>query len=316
MTALRALPARLLRALFLWASQRRSLEWLVRHLPLSRAAVRRFVAGETLADVLPKLERLRAAGIATTVDLLGESVPSADAARAAADRYLEAIDALAKRGLDVNVSLKLTQMGLGVDEALCHENVDRICAHAKERNGFVRVDMEDHTRTDVTLSIVRDLFARHGNVGAVIQSYLRRSAEDVADLDRRGIRVRLCKGAYNEPPSVAFATKPEVDRSYAQLMEEVLTNGTYPALATHDDRLIARATSFADRNGLERARFEFQMLYGIRRDLQERLVADGWTVRVYVPFGSQWYPYFMRRLAERPANVVFLLRSIVREGRR
>jgi proline dehydrogenase len=315
-TNVRALPARVLRALFLWASHRRSLEWLVRHMPLSSWAVRRFVAGETLADVLPQLEKLRAAGIRTTVDLLGESVSSADAARAAADRYLETIDALAARDLDVNVSLKLTQMGLGVDEALCRENVERICAHARERDGFVRVDMEDHTRTEVTLGIVRDLFATHGNVGAVIQSYLRRSVDDVVDLDRLGIRVRLCKGAYNEPPSVAFATKPEVDRSYAQLMEELLTSGTYPALATHDDRLIARATEFARRNGIDRERFEFQMLYGIRRDLQERLVAEGWAVRVYVPFGSQWYPYFMRRLAERPANVVFLLRSILREGRR
>jgi proline dehydrogenase len=316
MTALGALPARLLRALFLWASHRRSLEWLVRHMPLSRAAVRRFVAGETLADVLPQLEKLRAAGIHVTVDLLGESVTSADAARAAADRYLETIDALAARDLDVNVSLKLTQMGLDVDESLCRQNVDRICAHAKERGGFVRVDMEDHSRTDVTLALVRDLFASHGNVGSVIQSYLRRSADDVADLDRLGIRVRLCKGAYNEPVSVAFATKPEVDRSYAQLMERLLTEGTCPALATHDDRLISRATDFARRNDIDAERFEFQMLYGIRRDLQERLVADGWAVRVYVPFGGQWYPYFMRRLAERPANVVFLLRSILREGRR
>ena len=316
MTTLRAAPGRLLRALFQWASHRRSLEWLVRHAPLSSAAVRRFVAAETLADVLPQLEKLRAAGLRTTVDLLGESVASADAARAAADRYLETIDALAAAHLEVNVSLKLTQMGLAVDGALCHGNAERICAHAKERNGFVRVDMEDHTRTDVTLGIVRDLFAGHGNVGAVIQSYLRRSADDVADLDRLGIRIRLCKGAYNEPPSVAFATKAEVDRSYAQLMEELLTNGTYPALATHDDRLIARATEFARRNDIDKDRFEFQMLYGIRRDLQERLVAEGWAVRVYVPFGSQWYPYFMRRLAERPANVVFLLRSILREGRR
>jgi proline dehydrogenase len=315
-TNVRALPARVLRALFLWASHRRSLEWLVRHMPLSSWAVRRFVAAETVADVLPQLEKLRAAGIRTTVDLLGESVSSADEAQAAADRYLETIDALAARDLDVNVSLKLTQMGLGVDEALCRENVERICTHARQRDGFVRVDMEDHTRTDVTLGIVRVLFSVHGNVGAVIQSYLRRSADDVADFDRLGIRVRLCKGAYNEPPSVAFATKPEVDRSYAQLMEALLTHGTYPALATHDDRLIARATEFARRKGIDRERFEFQMLYGIRRDLQERLVAEGWAVRVYVPFGSQWYPYFMRRLAERPANVVFLLRSILREGRR
>lgn len=284
-------------------------------MPFSSRAVHRFVAGETLDDVLPRLEQLRAAGMRATVDLLGESVTSADAARTAADRYLDTIEALADRGLEVNVSLKLTQMGLDVDESLCRENVSRIAARARQHDGFVRVDMEDHTRTDVTLAIVRDVFGEHGNVGAVIQSYLRRSADDIADLDRRGIRVRLCKGAYNEPASVAFATKPEVDGSYATLMEELLRSGTYPALATHDERLIGRATAFAGRNNLPDERFEFQMLYGIRRDLQERLTADGWTVRVYVPFGSQWYPYFMRRLAERPANIVFLLRSVLREGR-
>jgi proline dehydrogenase len=179
----------------------------------------------------------------------------------------------------------------------------------------VRIDMEDHTRTDATLEIVRSLHDRYPGVGAVIQSYLRRSADDVARLKEQRIRVRLCKGAYDEPPSVAFAAKSEVDESYRQLMETLLRDGEYPAIATHDEALIEHALAFVRREGIDPSRFEFQMLYGIRRDLQRRLAGEGWTVRVYVPYGREWYPYFMRRLAERPANVLFLLRSVLREGR-
>lgn len=313
--ALREIPGHVLRAMFVWASHQHWLERLVRRLPVTGALVRRFVAGENLDQVLPQLERLRDTGFRTTVDLLGESVASAEDANAAADAYLSTIDALAAHGLEVNVSLKLTAMGLDIDEALARANVERIVARAATHGGFVRVDMEDHTRTDVTLAIARDLFTRHGNVGVVLQSYLRRSAADVKDANERHMRVRLCKGAYNEPASVAFATKPEVDESYLQLMEDLLAEGTYPGLATHDEVLIDRALAFSNRDGIPVDRFEFQMLYGIRRDLQERLSAAGSTVRVYVPFGSQWYPYFMRRLAERPANVLFIVRNLVREGR-
>ena len=312
---LRELPGRTMRAGFVWASQRGSLERLTRALPVTSGLVHRFVAGEDLAEVLPALERLRNSGMHSTVDVLGESVDSEEAARHSADRYLEALDALAARTLDGNVSLKLTQMGLDVDPSFCRANVERVVARAAELGAFVRVDMENHTRTDATLAIARSLFAAHGNVGVVIQSYLRRSKADVEALSEAGIRVRLCKGAYNEPASVAFATKAEVDESYAQLMEALLLNGTYPALATHDEALIERAIAFTRDRGIGPERFEFQMLYGIRRDLQERLVRQGYTVRVYVPFGSQWYPYFMRRLAERPANVLFIVRNLLRERR-
>ena len=311
--ATREVPGRVLRASFVWASRQRWLERLVRRLPPTDALVRRFVAGERLDQVVPQLERLRDAGMRHTVDVLGESVDDAAEATAAARDYLDAIDALAARGLEVNVSLKLTAMGLDVDEALCRANVASIAERARAHDGFVRLDMEDHTRTDITLGICRELFERYGNVGVVIQSYLRRSAADIDQLIDAGIRVRLCKGAYNEPPTVAFGNKSEVDESYAQLMEELLRRGNYPGLATHDEQLIRRAIDFCLREGIAPDRFEFQMLYGVRRDLQERLVAAGWRVRVYVPFGGQWYPYFMRRLAERPANVLFVVRNLVRD---
>jgi proline dehydrogenase len=312
---LREVPGRTMRAGFVWASHRHSLERLVRSLPVTNGLVRRFVAGEDLAGVLPALERLRRAGMRSTVDVLGESVATEAAARQAADRYLDVLDALAARDLDRNVSLKLTQMGLDVDASVCRRTVERVVARAAEMGAFVRIDMEDHTRTDATLAMARQLHAKYHNVGVVIQSYLRRSSSDIEALGREGIRVRLCKGAYNEPAGVAFATKAEVDESYAELMEDLLVNGTYPALATHDERLIERAVGFSRGRGIGPDRFEFQMLYGIRRDLQERLVRQGFTVRVYVPYGSQWYPYFMRRLAERPANVLFILRNLLRERR-
>ncbi len=314
-SAVRELPARALRNGFLWASHRRSLARVATATPLTRGLVWRFVAGETLAAALDTLERLRDAGFRTTADVLGEAVADAPAARQAADRYVELLDALAARGLEGNVSLKLTQMGLDVDADLCRANVERVLARAAERGAFVRVDMEDHIKTDATLGLVRLLRPGFPEVGVVIQAYLRRSAEDVERLIAEGVRVRLCKGAYNEPAHVAFAHKAEVDASFARLMERLLADGTYPALATHDERLIERATAFAGQRGIGPQRFEFQMLYGVRRDLQARLVRDGYTVRVYVPFGREWYPYFMRRLAERPANVLFLTRSVLREGR-
>jgi proline dehydrogenase len=311
----RTLPGRLLRGGFLWASQQRALERLTTAVPLTRALVRRFVAGQTLEEALSVLEGLDAAGMRTTVDVLGESVDSEGLARAAADGYVDTLDALAERGLDLNVSLKLTQMGLDVDPAFCLRNVGRVVERAAELGAFARVDMEDHTRTDATLTIARELHGRYPAVGVVIQSYLRRSAADVEQLIAERIRVRLCKGAYDEPASVAFATKAEVDESYRQLMVRLMHDGHYPAIATHDEALIGEAVTLARKEGISADRFEFQMLYGVRRDLQRSLVRDGWTVRVYVPFGAQWYPYFMRRLAERPANVLFILRSLVRERR-
>jgi proline dehydrogenase len=280
--------------------------------------VARFVAGETLDEALSALERLRAGGFRTTVDVLGEAVTSADAARAAADEYLDTLDALAARGLDPNVSVKLSQMGLGIGEGVARENIERILTRAATHDAFVRIDMEDHATTDATLAVwraVRPINASHGDSGVVIQAALRRSPVDVDALIAENARIRLCKGAYVEPASVAFPDKPDVDEAYGALMERLLQDGNFPGIATHDERLIARAVAFARSNGIGPERFEFQMLYGVRRDLQERLVRAGYGVRVYVPFGTQWYPYFMRRLAERPANVAFILRTILREGR-
>jgi len=259
---------------------------------------------------------VKAQGMTWTVDVLGESVATRDAATASADRYIEVLDALAERGLDANVSLKLTQMGLEIDRDFCLENVSRVVNRAKEIGAFVRVDMEDHTKTQVTLDVVRELHGIHHEVGAVIQSYLRRSGDDVEGLIRDQIRVRLCKGAYDEPAEVAYRMREEVDDSYVRLMERLLTDGRYPALATHDDRIVDRALEFVAENDISPDRYEFQMLFGVRRDLQERLVLARQTVRVYVPYGTQWYPYYMRRLAERPQNVIFILGSVLREGRK
>lgn len=313
---LRDVPGRVSRGLFLWASRRRALAALATAFPLTRGMVRRFIAGNTLGDVLPVLERIREHGMTWTVDVLGESVDSEQSATAAADRYIETLDALAQRGLEANVSLKLTQMGLEIDRDFCVGNVGRVVERARQIGAFVRIDMEDHTKTDVTLEMVRELHARHQEVGAVIQSYLRRSEADVADLISRRIRVRLCKGAYDEPASVAFRTREEVDENYRQLMERLLLEGRYPAMATHDDRLIDHALRFVDEHSIPVDRYEFQMLFGVRRDLQEKLVAAGQTVRVYVPYGTEWWPYYMRRLAERPQNLVFIVGSVLREGRR
>jgi proline dehydrogenase len=308
-------PAKTSRSLFLWASHRRILGRFATWFPLTRRMVRRFVVSDNLSDALAALEQLRTQGMHWTLDVLGESVSSEAQAKAAADEYIAALDALAAHGLEANVSLKLTAMGLDIDPDYCLRNVARVVARAQEIGAFVRVDMEDHTKTDKTLEIARALHDTYPEVGVVIQSYLRRSADDVERLIASQTRVRLCKGAYDEPGSVAFKTKEEVDGSYRELMERLMVEGRYPALATHDEALIEHAIKFANDNGIGRERFEFQMLYGVRRDLQERLVAQGWTVRVYVGYGTEWYPYFMRRLAERPQNVFFILFSVLNEGR-
>ena len=308
-------PAKISRALFLWASHRHLLGSIATAIPLTRRMVRRFVAGDQLDDALAALERLREQDMRWTVDVLGESVSSREMAVAAADRYLATLDALAERGLEANVSLKLTQMGLDIDPGFCRDNVARVVDRAREIGAFVRVDMEDHTKTETTLDIARSLHADYADVGVVIQSYLRRTAEDVEQLIAERVRVRLCKGAYDEPGAVAFRAREEVDESYARLMQRLLLEGRYPALATHDEALIERAIAFAAEHDIGPERFEFQMLYGVRRDLQESLVARGYTVRVYVPYGTEWYPYYMRRMGERPANVLFILLSVLREGR-
>lgn len=304
-----------MRATLLSLSRRRRLGRLATRLSLTRSMVERFVAGESLDEALAALERLRAAGRQTTVDILGESVSTAADAAAAADHYVELLDALAGRGLDGNVSLKLSQMGLDVSTDVCWANVARIFEKAAASNAFVRIDMEDHLRTDATLGLWRDLRPINPSSGVVMQAALRRSAADITALIAERGPVRLCKGAYREPASVAFPTRAEVDQSYLELMARLLREGTTPALATHDPHVIQAAIELARREGIGRDRFEFQMLYGVRRDLQEQLVKAGYRVRIYVPFGREWYPYFMRRLAERPANVMFILRTVANEER-
>jgi proline dehydrogenase len=313
----RVLPSRTMRSLLISLSHQRSLARLATQTPITRPVVARFVAGETLAEALPAIDELKRAGLRTTVDVLGESITSAEQAEAAAESYLATIAALSSAGLDVNVSAKLTALGLEVSRDACKANVTRIVEAARAAGGFVRIDMEDHTKTEATIAIWREAHEASPNVGVVIQSALRRSHTDVDRIIAAGGRVRLCKGAYDEPVSVAYRTKQAVDANYTRLMERLLRADVYPALATHDPRIIARAVDIANRLGLPPDRFEFQMLYGIRRDLQRTLVERGYTVRIYVPYGCEWYPYFMRRLAERPANVAFMVRALAREeGRR
>jgi len=281
---------------------------------VARSMVRRFVSGETLDEALPALERIHAAGLHTTVDVLGESVDSAEACAVAVARYEATLDALAARDLDRNVSLKLTQMGLDIDRDLCRDTVARVFRRAAELGAFVRIDMEDHTKTDATLDLWRELRPLNPDSGVVIQAALHRSGGDVEALVREGARVRLCKGAYNEPASIALRDREAINAAYEAQARRLMADGDYPALATHDGPLIGRLVRWADAEGISRDRYEFQMLHGVRRDLQAELLRRGVRVRVYVPYGTQWYPYFMRRLAERPANVMFMLRSLVKEG--
>lgn len=309
------IPTRALRASFIWLSHRKALGRLSTRAPISRPMVRRFIAGESLPEALPALERLRDDGYLTTVDVLGESVDSADACALAADRYEETLDALAAGGLDRNVSLKLTQMGLDIDRDLCRETVARVFRRAAQVGAFVRIDMEDHTKTDRTLDLWRQLRPLNPESGVVIQAALRRSPGDIESLIGEGARVRLCKGAYNEPTSIALRERDEIRATYEAQARRLMADGAYPAFATHDGPLIGRLIRWAEAEGIARDRYELQMLYGVRRDLQRQLREHGYRVRVYVPYGAQWYPYFMRRLAEKPANITFMLRSLAKEGR-
>ncbi len=293
------------------SSQARLRRWM-ETLPLARRLSSRFVAGETLAEALAAATQMQSMGITATLDHLGESVTSLEEAAASCDEYIHALDEIKAAGLDAYVSIKLTQFGIDVDEKVCCENVERLAAAAASHDNFVRVDMESSAYTDRTLRLVTDLHARDGAVGTVIQADLRRSEKDVATLCRQGIRVRLVKGAYLEPASAAFADKADVDRNYVRLMKTLLESGAYPAIATHDEAILAEAARFVADRRIPSSAFEFQMLYGIRRDLQERLAAEGHRMRVYIPYGKAWYPYFMRRLAERPANVLFLIRNLLK----
>ena len=302
-----------MRALFLFLSHQARLRRWMETSRIAQRLSRRFVAGETLAEALAIGRKINPEGISLTLDHLGENVTSLAEAEASSDVYLRVLEEIHAAAIDGNVSLKLSQFGIDLSEAACRANVSRLVRKAAEIGNFVRVDMESSAYTDRTLRLVCDLHAEFKAVGTVIQAYLYRSEADVEMLCKRQVRVRLCKGAYLEPHSVAFPRKADVDRNYIHLMKILLDNGTYPAIATHDPRMIDATRQYADRQGLARDCFEFQMLYGIRRDLQRQLVAQGYRLRLYVPFGKAWYPYFMRRLAERPANVLFLLRNLIRK---
>jgi proline dehydrogenase len=303
-----------LRILFVWLSHRRWMARLAMGTPLVRNLARRFVPGTTLDEAIPVVRSLNQRGAMATLDVLGESVTDRETADRAAASYVTTLDRIAAEGLDANVSLKLTQMGLDLGVETCLE-VLRPVVEAGRRHGiFVRVDMESSAYTDRTLEVVRRLRADGHDVGAVLQSYLRRSRADAAALAAEGCRVRVCKGAYAEPESIAYHDRAEIDRSFVDCMVTLLEADAYPAAATHDPEIVAAVQAAAAERGIAKDRYEIQLLYGIGRDIQERVLAEGHRLRVYVPYGAQWWAYYMRRLAERPANVMFFLRGLF--GRR
>ena len=275
---------------------------------------RRFIAGESVDEAVAAVGPLASRGLLLTLDYLGESVKTTTEADAATREYLDILRTIVASGIERNISLKLTQLGLDVDRATAVDNMRRILEPADANGFFVRIDMENSPYTEATIGILETLWQQgHTQIGTVIQSYLRRSEGDIRRLNTMGSRVRLVKGAYKEPKDVAFQKKSDVDASFVDLMKLLLDEGTYPAIATHDPDMIESTKSYARSRNCGADKFEFQMLYGIRRDLQSALVKEGYRVRVYVPFGKQWYPYFMRRLGERPANVAFVLKGIFSE---
>lgn len=306
----------ILRSAFIALSRNSSLRSFFERSTIGRRMSSRFVAGMTVEDVLRSAESLQNLGIASTLDSLGENVSTPEEARHAADIYHRLIDAIQNRRLNANVSVKLTQMGMDLDPGLAEEIVAGLVEHAVAANTFVRVDMEGSEYTQATIDMVQRLHSRsenRGHVGIVIQAYLFRSEEDIRMLTNEGIRIRLCKGAYKEPASLAFPEKKDVDANYIKLMRQLLTTGIYHGIATHDEQMITATKSFVRERNIDPKSFEFQMLYGIRRDLQKSLVREGFNMRVYVPFGTEWYPYFMRRLAERPANALFIAKNMLKQ---
>ncbi len=307
----------MLRALFISLSESRTLRGIAERSVIGQRMSGRFVAGTQVEDVLRATRNVNQLGPTVSIDNLGENVTNADEARLSAKLYHQLLDEIAARQLNANISLKLTHMGLDVDEKLARDLVTGLVTKAAGMKppNFVRVDMEGSPYTQRTLDFVHELHRIPGNqgcVGAVIQSYMRRSESDVEKLLSERIRIRLCKGAYKEPEDIAFQKKSEVDESYVGLMKTLMKSGVYHGLATHDENIIKEAKAFATREKIARDAFEFQMLYGIRRDLQQSLVKDGWKMRVYIPFGTEWYPYLMRRLAERPANALFIAKNLFR----
>jgi proline dehydrogenase len=308
----------MLRALFIALSESRSLRGIAESSRIGQRTSARFVAGTEVADAIRAAAAVNRFGAGVSIDNLGENVTNADEARGSAQLYNQLLDEIAAQKLNANISLKLTHMGLDVDEPMAYEIVRGLVAKAAAMSpkNFVRVDMEGSAYTQRTLDFVHELHRipeNKGCVGAVIQSYMRRAEAEIDKLLGEGIRVRLCKGAYKEPEDIAFQKKTEVDANYVKLMRTLMKSGIYHGLATHDENIIKEAKAFATRENISRSAFEFQMLHGIRRDLQQGLVKEGWKVRVYIPFGTEWYPYLMRRLAERPANALFLARNLFRQ---
>jgi proline dehydrogenase len=304
-----------LRASFQYRSRRRGLQRFVTRQRLTASLAYRFVAGDHLDDAVRVVTDVNQRGWSASLDHLGENVTEEQAARAATEDYLAAFERIASERLNANVSVKLTQLGLDISPDLCQELLTRVLERAQQLDNFVRIDMEGSAYTQRTLDLVLALHERYPNCGLVLQSYLYRTADDIARVNAARVRVRLVKGAYKEPAAVAFAKKTDVDAKFEAGMQQLLLNGVYPAIATHDDRLIEATKQFARQHEIPPDRFEFQMLYGIRRDLQDRLLREGYRVRIYVPYGTEWYPYLMRRLAERPANLLFIVRSLIRERR-
>ena len=305
----------LLRSFFIALSHNRALRRFSERSLVGKRLSSRFIAGMEIEDALRVAEEVNKQGMTVSLDSLGESVNTEAEARAAAEIYHKLLDAIDARKLNANISMKLTQMGLNLSPALAESIAESVAQHAAKTGNFVRIDMEDSSLTQGTMEIVKRLHAKsvlREAIGIVIQAYLFRSEKDIEDLIANGIRVRLCKGAYQEPAEIAFPRKADVDASFIKLAEMLLKSTVYHGLATHDDAMVAAAKSYASQHGIDHGHFEFQMLYGIRRDLQRKLIEEGYKVRVYVPFGDDWYPYFMRRLAERPANVLFLAKNFFR----
>jgi proline dehydrogenase len=301
-----------MRQTLLWMAGNETLRKQVTGSPVSRQLAKRFVAGDTAEQALNVAAKINSQGMMVTLDYLGENVTQPHEAAAVRQTYVGLLDEIARRGLRCNVSVKLTALGLDINHDQCLSNLRDILRTAQKYGNFVRLDMEGSQYTQATLDIFERMYCDEGfkNVGVVLQSYLYRSADDVDRMNQLGARVRLCKGAYKEPPTIAFPQKVDVDRNYIRLTKKLLTCGTYPGLATHDSAIIDGAKAFTNDHNISAERFEFQMLYGIRRDLQEQLVKEGYNMRVYVPFGQAWYPYLMRRIAERPANLLFVLKAL------
>jgi proline dehydrogenase len=304
----------LTRSALIYLSRHEGLKEFAARFKLFQKMTTRFVAGETIQEAVAAIRELNAAGCSASFDHLNESVTNAEEAEKEVAEYLQILDQIERVGINSNISIKLTQFGLELDPGLAYKNARMVVADAARRGDFVRVDMESSSVTQVTIDIFKRLRNEFGlnDVGIVLQSYLRRTHADAQELLKIPARIRICKGAYNEPPEVAFPDKKDTDANYIRVMQLLLSSGIYHGIATHDPRMIDATIAFAEREGIAKEAFEFQMLYGVRRDLQHQLADDGYNMRVYVPYGKHWYPYFMRRLAERPANIWFVLKNLLK----